>query len=418
MTEEISNELSQSGTPSVEQPEPATPANAEPETAQQVTEGSPLPEESSSSDTPDSFDALLFAEPSISIEESPSPDAPPFCEASSSEAAPSSEPSSSPDGQTPSEASPSPEALSSLEPPPPSEASLPSEAPPFSEVSSVSDAFRFPNAEKVTATGSFAPSAESLAATAVPSSSDASPPLRFFVSALSDMGCVRKNNEDSFGYDEGVGIFVVCDGMGGMASGEVASSRAVAAIVNTYAKSASSDMPVSARLLHSLNMANQDVWENGQIPENKGMGTTAVVAALDGDKLILGNVGDSRAYVLQDGQCVQLTVDHSYINELIRNGTLTIENAHSANLQGYESVITRAIGVATHVEPDFFSIDLKPGTAVLLATDGLTRYVLQDEIAAILMNSPLERACANLIDTAKQRGGQDNITCILIVVSN
>ncbi len=107
--------------------------------------------------------------------------------------------------------------------------------------------------------------------------------------------------------------------------------------------------------------ANQDVWENAQIPENKGMGTTAVAAALDGDKLILGNVGDSRAYIIQDGQCVQLTVDHSYINELIRNGTLTIENAQNADLQGMESVITRAVGVAAEVQPDFFSVDLKPG---------------------------------------------------------
>jgi protein phosphatase len=164
-----------------------------------------------------------------------------------------------------------------------------------------------------------------------------------------------------------------------------------------------------------VNAANLDVWQSGQIPENKGMGTTAVFAALDGDKLIVGNVGDSRAYIVQGERCVQLTVDHSYINELIRNGTLTIENAHQADLKGMESVITRAVGVAAQVEPDFFSVDLKPGIAVLLATDGLTRYLLQDEIAAILQASPFESAVANLIDVAKQRGGQDNITCILLL---
>jgi len=145
------------------------------------------------------------------------------------------------------------------------------------------------------------------------------------------------------------------------------------------------------------------------------MGTTAVAAAIDGDKLILGNVGDSRAYILQDGQCVQLTVDHSYINELIRNGTLTIENAREADLKGMESVITRAVGVSVDVQPDFFSVDLKPGTGVLLATDGLTRYLSQEEIAAILAASPFQAACGNLIDVAKQRGGQDNITCILLL---
>jgi len=239
-------------------------------------------------------------------------------------------------------------------------------------------------------------------------------PLRLAVSALSDIGCVRTNNEDAYGYDESVSIYVVCDGMGGMASGEVASSHAVAAIVNSFADSAASGVPVSTRLLQAINIANADVWENGQIPENRGMGTTAVAAALDGDKLILGNVGDSRAYIVQGNQCVQLTVDHSYINELIHNGTLTIENAHNADLRGMESIITRAVGVAAEVQPDFYSVDLKPGTAVLLATDGLTRYLVPDEIAAILSTSPFESACSNLINLAKQRGGQDNITCILL----
>ena len=239
--------------------------------------------------------------------------------------------------------------------------------------------------------------------------------IRLAVSALSDIGCVRTNNEDFFGYDETLGIYVVCDGMGGMASGEVASSRAVAAILQNYAASASSEAAVSTRLLHAINAANLDVWRNGQIPAHQGMGTTAVVAALDGDKLIVGNVGDSRAYVLKDGQCVQLTVDHSYINELIRNGTLTIEGARSADLKGMESVITRAIGVATDVQPDFFSVDLQPGTGVLLATDGLTRYLTAEEIASVLAASTFDAACANLIDLAKQRGGQDNITCILLL---
>jgi protein phosphatase len=239
-------------------------------------------------------------------------------------------------------------------------------------------------------------------------------PLRIAVSALSDIGCVRTNNEDAFGYDEMLGIFVVCDGMGGMASGEVASSHAVAAIVNSFADSAASGSPISTRLLLALDTANLDVWENAQIPQNKGMGTTAVAAARDGNKLIIGNVGDSRAYIIQDGQCVQLTVDHSFVNELIRNGTLTIEDAQNADLRGMESVITRAVGVAAEVQPDFFSVDLKPGTAVLLATDGFTRYFLPDEIAAILSATPVESVCASLIDLARQRGGQDNITCILL----
>ncbi len=240
-------------------------------------------------------------------------------------------------------------------------------------------------------------------------------PPRIAVSALSDVGCVRTNNEDAFGYDEMLGIYVVCDGMGGMASGEVASAHAVAAVVNSYAESAASGAPVSTRLLAALNAANQDVWEHAQIPEHRGMGTTAIAAALEGEKLILGNVGDSRAYIIQDGQCGQLTVDHSYINELIRNGTLTVESAQTADLKGMESVITRAVGVAPEVQPDFYSIDLKPGTSVLLATDGLTRYLSQEEIADLLGATPFESVCASLIEVAKQRGGVDNITCLLLL---
>ena len=241
-------------------------------------------------------------------------------------------------------------------------------------------------------------------------------PLRMLVSALTDMGCVRTNNEDFFGYHEGHGIFVVCDGMGGMASGEVASSRAVTALVTSYMESARSGNSVGARLLHAIQEANRDVWEYGQLPQHKGMGTTAVAAAVDGNKLLVGNVGDSRAYILRHGQCTQLTVDHSYINELIRNGTLSVENAHNADLQGMESVICRAVGVAPEIEPDFYSVDLEPGTTVLITTDGLTRYMMQDEIAAVIGNSTIQTACFNLIGVAKQRGGIDNITCLILHV--
>jgi protein phosphatase len=240
------------------------------------------------------------------------------------------------------------------------------------------------------------------------------PPIRIEVAALTDIGCVRMNNEDSLGYDESSGIFVVCDGMGGAASGEIASSRAVAAILKCFGDSASSDIPVNARLLDAINIANLDVWEHAQVPENKGMGTTVVVAALDGDKLIIGNMGDSRAYVIRDGKCVQVSVDHSLVNELVRNGTLTPEGARKSEIPGLASVVTRAVGIAAVAQPDFFSVDFESGTAVLLATDGLTRYFSDEELAAILVESSFESCCADLISTAKQRGGEDNITCILI----
>lgn len=240
------------------------------------------------------------------------------------------------------------------------------------------------------------------------------PGIRLEVSALSDIGCVRPNNEDSFGYIEAQGIYVICDGMGGTASGEIASASAVATILETFTASASTGGAISTRLLQAIDAANSAVWQHGQIPEHKGMGTTVVAAALDGDKLVIGNVGDSRAYMVESGQCMQLTVDHSYLNELIRNGTLTVETARHADLNGMESVITRAIGASVEVQPDFFSVDLRPGTTLLLATDGLTRYLLQDEIALVLINSPFEATCSNLIQLAKGRGGQDNITCLAL----
>jgi serine/threonine protein phosphatase PrpC len=248
-------------------------------------------------------------------------------------------------------------------------------------------------------------------------SAPAIPAIRIDISALSDIGCVRTNNEDFFGYDQQDGVYVVCDGMGGSASGEVASASAVSTILKTFRASAGTHMPVSTRLLQAIVAANSTVWMGGHAPEHRGMGTTVVAAALDGDKLVIGNVGDSRAYILEAGRCMQLTVDHSYVNELIRNGTITLENAHRIDLAGMQSIITRAIGAAAEVQPDFFSVDLRPGTLLLLSTDGLTRYLLQEEIGMVLANSPFESVAANLIQLAKDRGGQDNITCLLLRVS-
>jgi protein phosphatase len=240
------------------------------------------------------------------------------------------------------------------------------------------------------------------------------PPFRVAVWALSDIGCVRENNEDCLGFDESLGIYVVCDGMGGLDSGEVASSRAVAAILASFQSTAQSEATIDSRLLTAICAANRDVFEFGRIPPPKGMGTTAVAAAVDANQLIIANVGDSRAYLIDDGQCRQITVDHSYINELIRNGTLTAETAQSADVEAMQSIITRAIGIASEVEPDIYTVDLHPGAAVLLSTDGLTRHVQAREIAAAFTALDPSLVCARLIQLAKQRGGHDNITCMLL----
>ena len=242
-------------------------------------------------------------------------------------------------------------------------------------------------------------------------------PLRFYVSAHTDMGCVRTNNEDAYRFDHELGIYVVCDGMGGGPSGEVSSAIAVETIVGHFAASHASGAAVGARLLQAIEAANTAVCLAAQTPENRGMGTTAVVAALNGDEVIIANVGDSRAYMIRGGHCTQLTVDHSYRNELIRKGQISIDEAMSVNLQGMESVICRAVGAASSIEPDFFSAPMDHGSAILLATDGLTRYLLQDEIMAVISESSFDSACLNLVEEAKQRGGADNITCMLLLAA-
>jgi serine/threonine protein phosphatase PrpC len=231
--------------------------------------------------------------------------------------------------------------------------------------------------------------------------------------ALSDVGCVRTNNEDFVGYDAARQVYVVCDGMGGMASGEVASQTAVATFLQVIGASDGS-LPIESVLNQAIVAANAAVHEAGLQPEHKGMGTTLVAACVEGSKLYIGNVGDSRAYLFQGHKAMQVTVDHSYINELIRTGVVKVEDAHSVDLKGMQSVITRAIGVSANVDPDFFSVDLTPGDIVLLASDGLTRYLDQKELSLMIGSCDLEASAKNMISLAKERGGTDNITVLLL----
>ena len=239
--------------------------------------------------------------------------------------------------------------------------------------------------------------------------------------AATDIGCKRTNNEDSYGYDAERHLYVVCDGMGGNAAGEVASGMAVRTLIETFSYFGQNLEPgspmeaIETRLLASIFEANRVVREAGtENPELHSMGTTLVCVCLDGNRAIVGNVGDSRAYLLRNGSCQQITQDHSLIDEEIRSGNMTPEMAAASNLQ---SVITRAVGVADQVEPDLFAANLQPNDFILLASDGLTRYLRPEEIAqAASMGSELAAVCNALIEHAKERGGADNITCILLHV--
>lgn len=239
-----------------------------------------------------------------------------------------------------------------------------------------------------------------------------------------DIGCKRANNEDSFGYDAALGIYAVCDGMGGMAAGEVASATAVQALLERFgagaiageAKPGTETVP--ERIYQAIAAANLAVRELAAASGKEGMGTTLVCAALEDARvvrIVIGNVGDSRAYFVRGGECRQITTDHSLVGEQLRHGLITPEVAAVSNLQ---SVITRAIGAAAKVEPDLYETEIRPGDMILLATDGLTRYVEAVEISSILSSGKdLQRICQTLIDAAKTRGGADNITCLALRVT-
>src|SRR5579863_8827893 len=237
--------------------------------------------------------------------------------------------------------------------------------------------------------------------------------------AITDIGCKRSNNEDSFGYDAEQQIYVVCDGMGGNAGGEVASAMAVRTLIDSFGLAgtlepgATEPVPIENRLAQAIYEANRVVREASfENPELDSMGTTLVCACLDGNRILIGNVGDSRAYLVRNGECSQITQDHSFLDEEVRKGNMTPEMAAASNLQ---SVITRAIGVSEFVEPDLFAAILQPDDMLLLASDGLTRYAHTEEIAhAAAVENDLTKICSSLIEYAKQRGGADNITCILM----
>jgi serine/threonine protein phosphatase PrpC len=241
------------------------------------------------------------------------------------------------------------------------------------------------------------------------------------VAGKTDVGCVRRNNEDNFGYDSRHGIFVLCDGMGGQAAGEVASKLAVDTLLNYFRGSrfacsnghAPSSAATARSLVDAIQLANRSIFEagNGQMGR-AGMGSTVVAALVRGHSLSIGHVGDSRIYLIRQGAIQQLTQDHSLVMEQVRLGYITREQAEKSELQ---NVILRALGAENDVEADIEDLVAMPGDMLVMTSDGLTRYVHDDEILSIVVgNRKLEDACSQLIQVAKERGGDDNITCLLV----
>ncbi|MCL6449819.1 MAG: protein phosphatase 2C domain-containing protein [Acetobacteraceae bacterium] len=238
--------------------------------------------------------------------------------------------------------------------------------------------------------------------------------------AATDAGRVRKSNEDCYfagelGSGTGAYFFAVADGMGGHEGGEVASRLAVGAAVawlRRWAQAGPDAPSPGAALSEAVLAANRALLAAGRArPERVEMGTTFTAALVVGGRAWLGHVGDSRAYVLRRGSLRCLTQDHSLAAELARTGSLCPEEVRGHPLR---SLLTRSLGAAEEVEPDFFQVELSSGDVLLLCTDGLTSVVAEDELAgeALACAHPRELP-ARLVRLANLRGGPDNVTVVV-----
>jgi len=227
----------------------------------------------------------------------------------------------------------------------------------------------------------------------------------------SDTGKKRRRNEDS--YVVAPPLFAVADGMGGAQAGEVASKLAAAALKETHPEGASDAEKVTALIQE----ANRRVYERAHSdPATSGMGTTMTVAIVDGHTVTIGHVGDSRAYVVRGGELEQLTEDHSLVNELLKSGKLSREEAET---HPQRSVITRAVGTDPDVDVDAFTVEAGEGDVFLLCSDGLTDMVADSDILDVVEKhrDDLDRATKALVSAANRGGGEDNITVIAFSIA-
>ncbi len=245
--------------------------------------------------------------------------------------------------------------------------------------------------------------------------------LRLDVAQLTDVGRKRPHNEDNMAYvipkDPQVmarkgALFIVADGMGGHAAGEVASEIAVDTVSYSYYQDDSEDVATS--LLHAIKRANSLIHQRAA--ENmlrSGMGTTCVAAVLRGNVAYIANVGDSRAYLMRHGHGKQVSQDHSWVAEQVRAGLLTEDQARS---HAQRNVITRCLGTQSEVEVDVFTEQLEEGDSLILCTDGLSGLVGDDELRVIVDQFVPQESVYHLVERANENGGPDNITAIVIRV--
>lgn len=234
-------------------------------------------------------------------------------------------------------------------------------------------------------------------------------------SGSSHPGRVRTLNEDAFHVGPGQGrqiIAIVADGMGGHKSGEVASQKAVAEVRRELERSRSQPPVTIARAMQSANLSVFD--QSVENPEHKGMGTTCTVLVLDDQVGLVGQVGDSRAYLLRDGQLRQLTLDHSWVADRVRQGILSEEEARQHR---WRNIITNTLGSSPEVRLDLLHFQVEPGDIIMLCSDGVSMLLSPEHMTRILSSSSPEQAVRQLIDESNARGSPDNVTAVVIRVN-
>lgn len=237
-----------------------------------------------------------------------------------------------------------------------------------------------------------------------------------------DKGKVRQRNEDNLKFDETIGFMAVADGMGGHNNGELASKMAAEltyekfkelTIKNEKPEVINKDYSLAAnRLVSSFDYANSKIFEESLNNEkNKGMGTTLTACVFNDLKISLVHIGDSRAYILREGKLIQISEDDSFVMDQYKKGNITLEEAKKSS---YRNVLTKALGVKPHNDYLVYESNLKPNDIVILATDGLTKMLEDEEISSITQKSNnLYNISEELINKANEKGGQDNITVII-----
>ncbi|HET7371988.1 MAG TPA: Stp1/IreP family PP2C-type Ser/Thr phosphatase [Gemmatimonadaceae bacterium] len=243
--------------------------------------------------------------------------------------------------------------------------------------------------------------------------------VRLLHAARTDVGMIRSGNEDNFAVRDwgNRGLFIVADGMGGHAAGEVASEMAVQTIERELETLRDpNDTEAEEKVAEALREANRNIHDRTITEVDKqGMGTTASVLMVWESKYLIGQVGDSRVYLLRDGELQQLTKDHSYVQEQVDAGFLTPEQAR---YHPYSNVITRCVGASPEVEPDIYQGEVRIGDLFLVASDGLTGMVDDRRLQILLMSRAApERKVHALIAEANGRGGLDNITAIVVQIA-